>query len=186
MQVFFDSCVVDHLADHQIDPIRDLAGTDFQIAYTPDLKQEYETALAHPGPSDQTKELLRRLRQQEAMQPRTLTSFFELDEGPGLGLDQGEWASPTQIQTIDSVPTGDNRPPGIPSKRTDIYLVAMAENHIIITANTKDTHWKMASQNPHIIQWERDLKPCLDAGNTLAAALQSIVAPVPQRHTPPP
>lgn len=175
VKVFFDACVIDRLAAYGIDPVRDLAGTNFQIAYTPDLKQEYAIALAHTAPSDQTKALLRLLLQLEATQTGTLTSFFGLGEGPWLGLDQGEWASPTQIQTIGSISTGANRPTGIPRKRTDIYLAAMAESHIIITANTNDAHWKKETKNQHVIQWERDLKPRLETGETFVAALESLV-----------
>jgi hypothetical protein len=49
MYVIFDSCSVDPLAQRGADPVKDLKDTEFVIAYTPDLKEEYLCAVSLSG-----------------------------------------------------------------------------------------------------------------------------------------
>ena len=42
--VLFDCCIIDRLAAMRADPIRDFAGTEFEIVCTPDFKFEYREA----------------------------------------------------------------------------------------------------------------------------------------------
>ena len=59
--VFIDSCAVNRFALLNIDPTKDLAGSAFQVAYTPGLATEYRKALAHRYVEPHIKVLLAKL-----------------------------------------------------------------------------------------------------------------------------
>ena len=56
--VMFDNSVTNRLAEAGIDPISALAGSEFVIAYTPDLKREYTDALNKESVGDAVKALI--------------------------------------------------------------------------------------------------------------------------------
>ena len=68
-------------------------------------------------------------------------------------VTRGEFASNEQAEALRSIPSGLNRR-GHPGKRTDILLVAMAQNHIVVTNNSKEGHWRLNLEGKgRVIQW---------------------------------
>jgi hypothetical protein len=90
--VIIDNCAADKLAEIGADPIADLENTEFQLVYTPDLKREYEDALASALTSVQARKLIEGI-----LEVGSLHGFFgfselgEENESPFLGFDQGIW-----------------------------------------------------------------------------------------------
>ena len=150
MLVILDNCVVDRLAESGVDLVADLENTEFSVAYTPDLKIEYENALSSTArTSEQARRMIRSIL--ATGQP---VGFFGLDGGPCLGLDRGMFAGEDQADLIGSLSVRPNQR-GLPRKRTDAHLVALSRNAIVITANRKEAHWRRTlSGTGRVIQWD--------------------------------
>jgi hypothetical protein len=147
--VIIDNCAVDRLAEFGVNPIEDFENSEFRLMYTPDLKREYEQALSA---SARTSPQARRLIEQ-SLKTGNFIGFFGFDDGPCLGFDRGMWAGQDQCDVIASVNTKDNAR-GLPRKRTDAHLVALARDAIVITANANETHWMRSPKGTgHVIQW---------------------------------
>ena len=61
IRVLVDSCATNRFALLNVDPIKALAGTRFEVAITPGLETEYRQALAHRSVEPHIKTMLRRL-----------------------------------------------------------------------------------------------------------------------------
>jgi hypothetical protein len=160
MTVIIDNCAVDRFAERGINPVEELRGTEFSLAYTPDLKTEYEMALTNTAAtSEQAKALIRSI-----LLAGKLFGFFGFDGAPCLGFDQGVWASQDQCDVISSVGITANAR-GLPRKRTDAHLVALSASAIVITANSKEAHWRQTLKGTGtVIQWG-DLEQFLNKGD---------------------
>src|ERR1035441_9816703 len=112
MRVIVDNCAVDRFAAAGIDPVADLHGTELQLVYTPDLRKEYEAALASANTHSGVKNLIKKI-----LDGGSPYGFFGFGGGPCLGFDQGIWASADQVQAIDSIPPKP-RKNGLPGRRT--------------------------------------------------------------------
>jgi hypothetical protein len=134
--VVIDNCAVDRLAEFGVNPIKDFENTEFRLMYTPDLKLEYEQALTASARTSQSARTLVK----QILATGNLIGFFGFDGGPCLGFDRGIWAGQEQCDVIASVKSKDNAR-GLPRKRTDAHLVALAQDAIVITANTNEAHW---------------------------------------------
>jgi hypothetical protein len=132
VNVIFDSCVVDRLAQRRADPINDLKDTEFLIACTPDLREEYLCVVRNENLAAEIRDLHSRI-----LDAGTLLAFFGWGQGPWLGWGQGGWAHPSQIDVISSIPTKERNNNPIPQNRTDAHLVALARDAIVITDNFK-------------------------------------------------
>ncbi len=181
--VLIDNCMTNRFTDHGIDPVEDLKNTEFQLAYTPDLKKEYEMALDVERTPVVVKELIRKI-----LATGSLYGFFgfsELgkgDEGPCLGFDRGVWVDKDQSDWINRE-TKDNEAgkkvkntevglPPKPRKRTDFHLVAMAKYKIVITDNHKEGHWRrLLHGDGRVTQW-KDFEGVLFKEKNLAAAIR--------------
>jgi hypothetical protein len=73
--VIIDNCAADKLAEIGADPIADLENTEFQLVYTPDLKREYEDALASALTSVQARKLIEGI-----LEVGSLHGFFGFSE----------------------------------------------------------------------------------------------------------
>lgn len=180
--VVIDNCAVDRLAELGVNPIKDFENTEFCLTYTPDLKLEYEQALtASARTSQEARALIRQI-----LATGNLIGFFGFDGGPCLGFDLGTWAGKEQCDVIASVNAKDNAR-GLPRKRTDAHLVALARDAIVITANAKEAHWTRSPMGSgQVIQWN-DLKNVLQQWPNLAVAMRHLLltkqsTPVPSGH----
>jgi hypothetical protein len=172
MIVILDTCAVDRLAESGVNPVADLESTEFRLAYTPDLKLEYERALtAAASTSRQARDLIKTI-----LAAGTLVGFFGFDGGPCLGFDRGIWADQEQCDVIASLKVSQNNR-GLPRKRTDAHLVALGRDAIVITANSKEAHWKRSiNGSGRVIQWDR-LREILKKEHNLAAGIRTLLAP---------
>jgi hypothetical protein len=175
MDVMIDSCVVDRLAEKGCDPVAELAGSEFTLAYTPDLQFEYRQKI-EKATLPSAKMLAERL-----IQAGSLRGFFGFGDStqpnqPYLGFDQGVWAEIDQAETIGSIKTRDNPKGPIPRNRTDGGLVAFAKNALVIT-NDLGTHWKRAPKGRgRVIHWE-ELHAVLQKEGDLVKALRKFILP---------
>jgi hypothetical protein len=168
MLVIIDNCVTDLLADAGANPACDLRNTEFRLVYTPDLQFEYENALAHTSTAEATKNIIR-----EILNEGSLYGFCGFDGGPFLGLDQGILAEPDQLQTMSVDVQANKR--GLPRKRTDVHLAALAKGLIVITNNNKEGLWRRApSGDGIVIQWTDFRHHWVREGN-LAVALRALI-----------
>jgi hypothetical protein len=166
--LYIDSCAVNRFAEIDLDPIDDLEGTEFEFAYTPDLKAEYEQAIARPDLCPKVRRLLTKLL--------GAGRFFGFDGPPFSGLDEGVWASRQQITVIDSITTTARAHKPIPKNRTDAHLVGMAQDEFVITDNFCDKHWHgPLSGQGRVIFWSK-LKGALDQENNLAKAISKFLS----------
>jgi hypothetical protein len=169
--VIVDNCAVDRLAEFGVNPVADFENTEFRLMYTPDLKLEYKRALSA---SARTSQKARTLIEQ-ILKTGNLIGFFGFGEGPCLGFDQGVWIGKDQLDMIASVNVQVNAR-GLPRKRTDAHLVALARDAIVITANAKESHWTRSPIGSGlVIQWN-DLKNALPQRPNLAVALRHLIA----------
>jgi hypothetical protein len=174
MDVMIDSCVVDSFASEGFDPVADLRGTEFNLAYTPDLQFEYRQKADHEAASASAKALALGL-----LQSGSLRGFFGFGDStqpvqPYLGFDQGIWVDPDQAEAIRSIRTRKNRKGPIPRNRTDGGLVAFAKNALVVT-NDRGSHWKQAPQGKgRVIQWVELLVVLRKEGN-VAKALRKFI-----------
>jgi hypothetical protein len=167
--IFFDNCIVDLLADANVDVITACEQAGYEIGFTPDLKREYEQAAIHTGTSDATKALLGAI-----LSHGRIVGIFGFDGPPFAGFDEGMFISDAQVSTLNSISTKDRGPDKIPKNRTDAHLVALADLCIVLTANKNDSHWKAAPSNRMVIQWDA-LKPLLDSGYGLISAMDRLL-----------
>jgi hypothetical protein len=169
--VIIDNCAVDRLAEFGVNPVEDLQNTEFRLMYTPDLKLEYEQALSS---SARTSQQARKLIEQ-ILKTGTLVGFFGFDDGPCLGFDRGVWAGQDQCDVIASL-NAKAKAPHRPGKRTDAHLVALAQDAIVITANTNEAHWTRSPKGTgNVVQWH-DLKNVLRNQPNLAEALRHLLS----------
>jgi hypothetical protein len=96
--VYIDSCAVNRFALLNIDPTKDLAGSAFQVAYTPGLRAEYRRALAHRYVEPHIKTLLTKLLERGALRSA---------ETPAEDADQHL----VLLSQTEIVITMDRRPP---------------------------------------------------------------------------
>jgi hypothetical protein len=177
--VIIDNCAVDRLAELGVDPVADFQNTEFRLMYTPDLKLEYEHALTTSARTSQSARSL----VTKILAAGDLVGFFGFDGGPFLGFDQGAWAGEDQCNAIASVNAKHNAR-GLPRKRTDAHLVALARDAIVITANSKEAHWMRSPQGTGtVIQWN-DLKEVLHQCPHLATAIRSLLSAKPSSGVP--
>ena len=165
--VAIDNCVIDLLAEAGANPAHDLRGTEFTLIYTPDLKCEYENALEHTSTSDAGKRVIR-----EILDEGTLYGFFGLDGGPCLGLDRGVLIGRDQYKAIESVKVNENRK-GLPRKRTDAHLVALAKNAVVMTNNTKEGLWRHVPEGDGLVIWWLDFREHWVRERNVASALRA-------------
>jgi hypothetical protein len=166
--VIIDNCAVDRFAARGINPADHLRGTEFLLAYTPDLKTEYQAALANKSVPMLAKQIINSI-----LATGKQTGFFGFDGGPFLGFDQGTWAGQEQMEVLEAAPTKASSR-DLPRKRTDVHLVALSAHAVVITDNTKEGHWrKSLAGTGAIIQWAHleQLLSTLD----LLAALRSLI-----------
>jgi hypothetical protein len=167
--VLFDSCIINRLAAMQADPIRDFEGTEFEVVCTPDLRLEYREAERRASDKD-----VQQLAGRFAVAAGDI-GIFGFDGPPFLGFDEGTLASPEQIDVIASIPLGTQRPTGIPAKRTDSHLVALAQIAIVVTDDNKGSHWKRAPNGTGcLVHWSTLEAPFLKHKN-VATALRQII-----------
>jgi hypothetical protein len=167
MFVIIDNCATDLLADLGANLIKDLHDTEFVLGCTPDLRTEYENGLLHPAKSEGAKQLIR-----EILREARPYGFFGFGGGPCLGFDQGIWVGPDQYRAIESVKVTENER-GLPRKRTDAHLVALAKHALVLTNNFNESHWWRAPEGSgRVIQWSDFLNHWLRARN-VASALQA-------------
>jgi hypothetical protein len=167
--VYIDSCAVDRFAENDTDPVDALQGAKFKIAYTPDLEAEYKRALEKPGLCPKVLKLMTKL-----LGAGVRRGLFGFDGQGCSGWGEGVWPSPQQIDVKNSIPTKARTRNLIPKNRTDAYLVAMAQDAIVITDNFKDQHWrKPPSGSGRVIFW-RELNDTLRQGNDLAKAISDL------------
>jgi hypothetical protein len=171
IDVYFDSCSVDRFADEGFDPVRDLAGTEFQIVYTRDLVQEYQLASEQEKLPDTTKVLHRRV-----IESGNVRGLFGFDGPPFSGWDEGMWASPEQDQTIKAIKTKDRPQNPIPKNRTDAHLVALSQDAIVITDNFNQPHWKQGPKGKGRVIFWQDFLPILRLKNEVAAAIRHFIS----------
>jgi hypothetical protein len=169
--VIVDNCAVDRLAEFGVSPVADFENTEFRLAYTPDLKLEYEQALeASAGTSQEARTSI-----EQILKTGNLIGFFGFDDGPWLGFGQGMWIGKDQFDMIESVNAQVNAR-GLPRKRTDAHLVALARDAIVITANAKESHWTRSPIGSGlVVQW-KELKNVLLQRPNLAVALRHLIA----------
>lgn len=169
--VIIDNCAVDRLAEFGVNPVEDFQNTEFRLMYTPDLKLEYEQALSSSaGTSQKARTLI-----EQILRTGTPIGFFGFDDGPCLGFDRGVWAGQDQCDVIASL-NAKAKAPHRPGKRTDAHLVALAQNAVVITANSKEAHWMRSPKGEgRVIQWH-DLKNVLQNRPNLAEALRHLLS----------
>jgi hypothetical protein len=167
--VMIDSCAVDRFAKSLFDPVMGLRDTEFKLGFTPDLKQEYENALReHVATCHEARDLIRRI-----LSEGTVRGFFGFGGPPYSGWNEGDWIESDQVQLVSRRlnEASKNRP----GKRTDLHLVALAKHDIVITANTKENHWKQAPKGEgRIIQWH-ELEFFLAREVNLVSALRRLL-----------
>lgn len=170
--VFFDTNAIDLLASNRIDVIEALRGTQFIPSYTPDLEHEYNRALQHDNVKAKpaVSEAIRSILDQGQ-----LRTFFGFDGPPYAGFDQGMWASEEVCNIIGSLPDYADAD-GRPGKRTDLHLVLLAIDHIVVTNNHKERIWRRyPTKRGTVIQWS-ELGELLSKGRSLSEAIEEIVA----------
>jgi hypothetical protein len=173
MFVIFDNCTIDLLSDLAVNLTEDLRDTEFTFGCTPDLRTEYENGLAHPNKSEAAKRLIR-----EILREARPYGFFGFGGGPCLGFDQGIWVGPDQERAIESVKVSVNER-GLPRKRTDAHLIALAKDALIITNNTRESHWSRAPEGAgKVIWWSNFLRHWLRERNVASALRTSMVRAV--------
>jgi hypothetical protein len=84
MLVFLDNCVIGPMISIGIDPVTCLDGSEFRLAFTPDLKQEYEAALSKDSVPDNEKATLRRM-----LNCGVKRGVFGCNGPPFSGCDEG-------------------------------------------------------------------------------------------------
>ena|ERR1700733_3579040 len=85
------------------------------------------------------------------------------------------WASHEVCEAIRSLPDFLDAE-GRPRKRTDLHLVLLAIDHIVITNNSKEGVWRRyPSQAGTVIQWS-ELGDLLSVGKSLPEAIEEIIA----------
>ena len=132
--VFIDSCAVNRLALINVDPTKELAGSEFQLAVTPELEIEYRRALDHVYVPPYVKSLIRRLL--ERCERRVL-----MDETRDADLDD--------VDSAELERRGTSPPP---RHRTDLHLVALAMTDLVITDDrTQIRRWGQG--RPGLIPW---------------------------------
>jgi hypothetical protein len=171
MYVIFDSCVIDLLAERGADPVKDLRGSEFVIAYTPDLKEEYLCAVRKETIAAQIRDLHIKI-----LDVGEVIGFFGW--GPAeqgyLGWG-GYWAHPSQRAAIESIPTKERRNNRIPENRTDAHMIALARDVIVITNNFRQPHWKKAPLGTgRVIMW-KDFEKMLIADADVASAVRRLL-----------
>src|ERR1700683_112678 len=168
--VIVDNCAADRLAEPGVNPVTEFEDTEFRLTYTPDLQLEYERALTA---SARTSQKARTLIEQ-MLKAGSLIGFFGFGDGPCCGFGQGVWIGKDQSDMIASVKV-ENNARGLPRKRTDAHLVALARDAIVITANTEESHWTRSPTGSGLaIQW-RDLKNVLQHQPNLAVAIRHLL-----------
>jgi hypothetical protein len=169
--VIIDNCAVDRLAELGVSPIKDFEDTEFCLMYTPDLKLEYEQALTTSARTSQEARTLIK----QILATGNLIGFFGFGDGACLGFDLGIWAGKEQCDVIASVNAKDNAR-GLPRKRTDAHLVALARDAIVITANANEAHWMRSPKGTGtVIQWN-DLKNVLQQWPNLATSIRYLLS----------
>jgi hypothetical protein len=167
--VFIDSCAVNCFARINLDPTKELHGTEFQVAFTPDLEAEYRQALAHPRVEPHIKQLLGALLERGV--PR---EYFGLDGPPFSGLDEGRFISPSELQSLDSIVIRSRSNKQIPKNRTDSFLITLAQTEIVVTSETKSI-WNRARDYTGLIFWN-EIEAGIDQGSTLLSIFRSRIA----------
>jgi len=173
--VIIDTCAIDWLAAAGINPVLDLRDTEFELAYSPDLRTEYENALDRI--TDAAKIIARGI-----LDEGKLYGFFGFGGGPFLGLGQGIFAAGDQCEAVDSIEVVENER-GLPRKRTDAHLVALAKNAIVITNNRKEGHWRRNPEGPGAVVQISDFTEYWERERNFASALRAYMidrAPRPQ------
>jgi hypothetical protein len=165
--LLIDNCATEEFAS--LDLVSALQGTEFQLAYTPDLQMEYVNALS---PSALTPSATRNLIT-TILAVGAKRAFFGWGGGAYLGWGEGIWANPDQIELVSRQP--NQQRPDRPGKRTDLHLVALAKDDIVITCNKKEGHWKRAPEGRGlVIQWD-NFKVVLQSINDIASAIRAFL-----------
>jgi hypothetical protein len=189
--VLIDNCVTDLLAEAGVDPAKDLENTEFCIAYTPDLEQEYRNALCSKTLLPEARKLIEKLLTTGI--PIGFFGFSELNKknkGPWAGFGRGVWADEEQREWIrretqahedgkarerkahqECEETKDSESDK-PRTRTDRHLIALAKHDIVITNGTKEGHWKrLLKGEGRVIQWV-EFKEILLKEDNVASAIR--------------
>lgn len=175
VDVLFDSCVIDRLAELGINPVTSLHNSEFRVRFTPDLRAEYKEKLSSSA-SNAAKQIVRCILDND-----TEIGFFgfseegSADAGPFSGFDSGLWSSDEQVACLERIPLSDRPHRLIPKNRTDSHLVALASNALVITNDLTGAHWKMSPKGSgRIILW-RNLACALGRTNQLLTALRLLI-----------
>jgi hypothetical protein len=163
--VIVDACAIDWLAAAGINPVLDLRDTEFELAYSPDLRTEYENGLDHI--TDAAKIITR-----DILKEGKRYGFFGFGGAPCLGLDHGIFAAGDQYEAIDSIKVVENER-GLPRKRTDAHLVALAKNAIVLTNNRKEGHWRRNPEGPGAVIQISDFTEYWEREHNFASALRA-------------
>jgi hypothetical protein len=167
--VLIDNCAVEKFAEFSADPVTDLKNTEFRLGFTPDLRTEYQNALDHGSTSHEAKALIKRI-----LLEGTLYGIFGWGGAEYAGWDEGGWAEEDQRKTLASKEIKQNKK-GLPRIRTDLHLVALAKHDIVITANTKEGHFRQAPKGKgQVIQWD-DFEKVLAQESNVASALRRLL-----------
>ena len=163
--LFIDSCAVNRLALINVDPTKELAGSEFRLAVTPDLESEYRQALGHVFVPPYVKSLIRRL-----LEHCERRGFFGWDEPTCAGLDDGYLESDEAMMAIAEVPARTRERNPLPSNRTDSHLIALAMTDLVITDDrTQIRRWGQG--RPGLIPW-LEIETDRDAGGRLIDLLR--------------
>jgi len=170
--VFIDSCAVNRLALINVDPTKELAGSELRLAITPDLETEYRRALDHVFVPPYVKSLIRRLLE------RCERRWFS-DDPPDADLVEMDFepdAGRPAIVEVRALP---------PRHRTDLDLVTLAMRDLVITDDrTQIRRW--GQDRPGLIPW-LEIEANRDAGGRLIELLRERAKRLPgkpQRITP--
>ncbi|HEL3804509.1 TPA: hypothetical protein UMT99_000574 [Stenotrophomonas maltophilia] len=137
MDIYIDTNVLENFAQAGIDPVVAFAGSPYRLAVTPDLAEEYRTAITHEMVSTPAKLVAKRLL--ASSERRGIFGFAEAGSAYS-GFGQGVLASDAMASTLKCCAIKE-REGKIPDNRTDAFLAALSYGAVILT-NDKGSHFK--------------------------------------------
>lgn len=149
MDIYIDTNVLKDFAQAGIDPVVAFAGSPYRLAMTPDLAEEYRTALTHEMVPTPVKLVAKRLL--GSSERRGIFGFAGAGRAYS-GFGQGVLASEAMASTLKGC-TIEEREDRIPRNRTDVFLAALSYGAVILT-NDKGSHFnKVKADGGQVYSW---------------------------------
>jgi len=150
MNLYFDNNVLPDLIRAGVNPVTAVAGSEFVLAVTPDLAEEYRQAIESERVPLAEKELCRALL--VAVAERGIFGFAEAG-GAYSGFDHGMWATKEMVETIRSTKITPRPGKVIPKNRTDAFLAALSQGAIVVTNDTGGHYKRAKAAGRHVYSW---------------------------------